>query len=174
MAAVCVYHHASRQAYLQNGNGKDVPEARKLTPVGVSLKCQYALKALCELALRQSQGKLARVHEIARAQAIPERFLENILNQLRQGGLVASRRGRHGGFILALDPWRISVAQVVTLIDGAIYGVEDAVENSGMDAVLGMLWHEAQQAITQVYAHKTLLDLLNDMAGRACAPNYVI
>ena len=68
--------------------------------MSVSLKCQYGLRALFELARRAGNGP-TRIQEIAEAQAIPPRFLENILNQLRRGGFVESRRGKAGGFVLA-------------------------------------------------------------------------
>ena len=57
--------------------------------MSVSLKCQYGLRALFELAKRTGSGP-TRIQEIAEAQAIPPRFLENILNQLRRGGFVES------------------------------------------------------------------------------------
>ena len=60
-------------------------------------KCQYAMRAVFELAKREGRGPV-KINEIAEAQAIPQRFLENILNQLRQGGVVESRRGKEGGW----------------------------------------------------------------------------
>ena len=67
--------------------------------MSVSLKCQYGLRALFELARRTGSAP-TRIQEIAEAQASPPRFLDNILNQLRRGGFVDSRRGKAGGFAL--------------------------------------------------------------------------
>jgi len=68
--------------------------------VNVSQKSRYALKAVLELSFRYGQGPIS-ISQIARAQAIPARFLEAILAQLKRGGFVASRRGNEGGYILA-------------------------------------------------------------------------
>ena len=87
--------------------------------MGASLKCQYGLRALFELSRRYGQG-LISVPDISKAQVIPMRFLENILNQLRQGGFVESRRGKNGGFMLAKPPSAITVADVVEFMDGGI------------------------------------------------------
>ncbi|MCD7896222.1 MAG: Rrf2 family transcriptional regulator, partial [Planctomycetaceae bacterium] len=65
--------------------------------MSLSLKCQYAVRALFELA-KSDDDKLIRLKDIAKAQHIPHRFLENILNELRQGGFVQSKRGKDGGF----------------------------------------------------------------------------
>ena len=66
----------------------------------VSQKCQYALRATFELARRQGEGPI-RIADLASAQAIPGKFLELILCDLKQGQFVESRRGRRGGYLLA-------------------------------------------------------------------------
>lgn len=139
--------------------------------MGVSLKCQYALRALFELGRRQGHPHRVRLQEIAQAQSIPPRFLENILNQLRQGGFVESRRGLSGGFRLARPPASITVAQIVRFIDGDIYAV-DARHTDTQAAVFAGLWQQAQAAIKQVYQEKTLQDLLD--ADAALVNDYVI
>ncbi|MDL2260509.1 Rrf2 family transcriptional regulator, partial [Deltaproteobacteria bacterium OttesenSCG-928-K17] len=91
--------------------------------MSISVKCQYAIRALFELGKRRNQG-LVRLQDVAAAQRIPQRFLENILNQLRQGGFVESRRGKDGGFVLLRQPAQITICDVVVFIDGPIYPVE--------------------------------------------------
>lgn len=146
--------------------------------MGVSVKCQYGLRALFELAERWGEG-LVRIPEIAAAQAIPERFLENILNQLRQGGFVDSRRGKGGGFKLSRPPAAINVADVVTFIDGQIYSVDCEGETplqpcrlKGVCVFLP-LWREARAALEAVYAKRTLQDLV-EAANRSPFPDYMI
>jgi Rrf2 family protein len=134
--------------------------------VGVSLKCQYGLRALFELA-KSWGGELRRIPEIAEEQAIPERFLENILNHLRQGGFVESRRGKGGGFMLARAPSTVSIAEIVAHIDGNIYAIDCEgalpVHKCRLkgDCVFLPVWQEARAALQAVYAGKTLQDLLD-------------
>ncbi len=146
--------------------------------MSVSLKCQYGLRALFELARRKDQG-LVRLQEVAEAQAIPQRFLENILNQLRQAGFVESRRGKQGGFMLAKSAEAISVADIVRAIDGPVYSVDCAGENPlhkcplKDNCVFMPLWHEAKNALVKVYSAKSLQDLLQEQT-RLRAPDYCI
>ena len=71
--------------------------------MGLSRKCQYALRALFELARRSNKGP-ARSADIAKAQGIPPNFLELILKELRQADWVRSFRGVRGGYVLAIAP----------------------------------------------------------------------
>ncbi|MDR2162008.1 MAG: Rrf2 family transcriptional regulator [Desulfovibrio sp.] len=146
--------------------------------MGVSLKCQYGLRALFELSRRWGEG-LVRIPEIAEAQAIPLRFLENILNQLRQGGFVESRRGKGGGFVLSRPPSTISLAQIVTFIDGEIFNLDcegdPPLHHCRLrgSCVFLPVWREARAALQAVYEGKTLQDLLEaDLRGPQ--PDYCI
>ncbi|MDR2574441.1 MAG: Rrf2 family transcriptional regulator [Desulfovibrio sp.] len=146
--------------------------------MGVSIKCQYGLRALFELGRRWGQG-LVRIPEIARVQMIPERFLENILNQLRQGGFVESRRGRGGGFMLARPPSGITVEELISFLDGQIYHLncdgEQPVHPCPLrgGCVFMPLWKEARAALTNVYRSKTLQDLI-DLDNLPRLPDYNI
>ena len=146
--------------------------------MSVSLKCQYGLRALFELARRKGMG-LVRLQEVAEAQAIPPRFLENILNQLRQGGFVESRRGKQGGFMLARTAAEINVADIIRCIDGPVYSVDCDSENSARkcplreNCVFLPLWYEARDALEEVYARKSLADLL-EAQKQLQAPDYCI
>jgi Rrf2 family protein len=146
--------------------------------MGVSLKCQYGLRALFELSRRRGHG-LVRIPEIAEAQAIPVRFLENILNQLRQGGFVESRRGKGGGFMLSRAPSTVTIAQIVTFIDGQIYSLDCEGETPlhrcpfRGACVFLPVWREARAALEAVYANKTLQDLLEE-DQRDALPDYCI
>lgn len=143
--------------------------------MSVSVKCQYALRSLFELAKRRGNG-LTPIQEIAAAQALPVRFLENILNQLRQGGFVESRRGKKGGFTLARSPSDITVLEIVSFIDGPVYAFdcEGFVPLKqcplGPGCVFMPLWQKARQALEAVYADTTLQDLLH--AEYACTATY--
>jgi len=92
--------------------------------VRISAKADYAVRALLVLArLSEPGGAPVTVERIAREGAIPPRFLEGILAEVRRGGLVDSKRGAEGGYRLARDAERVTVADVVRIIDGAIVQV---------------------------------------------------
>jgi Rrf2 family protein len=85
----------------------------------ISQKAKYAFKALVVLA-RAGIGTSMQTDEIARTAAVPRKFLEQILLQLKGHGLIASRRGRAGGYALVKRPETITVSQVLRIVDGPI------------------------------------------------------
>jgi Rrf2 family protein len=84
----------------------------------ISQKAKYAFKALAELAARQ--GDSVQIEEIASEAAIPRKFLEHILLDLKRAGIAASRRGRSGGYALIKRPEDITIGNVLRAIDGPI------------------------------------------------------
>jgi Rrf2 family protein len=85
----------------------------------LTMKTRYALRALVVLAdAEPSDGVLGS--EIAARSVVPKKFLEQILAALSQHGLVRSRKGRRGGYRLAMDAESISVAKVIEAIEGSI------------------------------------------------------
>ena len=132
----------------------------------ISQKCQYAVRAILELAKRYGQPPV-RSGKVATLQAIPPRFLENILSELKAGGLVESHRGSQGGFQLTVPPEELTVGRIVRLIEGPL----DPVRCTGdMDNVncplkdrcsLIDLWSEAKKAVENVYDSVTFEDLVN-------------
>ena len=85
----------------------------------ISQKAKYALRALVTLA-RAGRGQSRMIGDISREQAIPKKFLEQILLELKRAGLVSSRRGRLGGYELLRAPEQITYGEVLRLIDGPI------------------------------------------------------
>lgn len=149
--------------------------------MAISQKCQYALRALFELARRHPGGPTT-IPDIAKVQAIPPRFLELILGQLRKADLVESRRGVHGGYALACGPAELCVGRVIRLMDGPLDPVNCAPAGgrprcplSGNCAFAG-LWRRARDAVEQVYDQTTFQDLLDEYqaAGHDRPPMYSI
>jgi Rrf2 family protein len=101
--------------------------------VRVSAKTDYAIRAALELAAAPDE-KPVKGERIATAQAIPLRFLENILMQLRHAGLVDSRRGADGGYKLARPPSEVTLADVIRAIDGPLAGVARVLGRRRADA----------------------------------------
>jgi Rrf2 family protein len=90
--------------------------------VRVSAKADYAVRAALELAAAQDGGPL-KGEQIAEAQHIPLKFLENILIELRHGGLVRSQRGPEGGYWLDRPAEQISVGDVIRVVEGPLASV---------------------------------------------------
>jgi Rrf2 family protein len=96
----------------------------------LSARADYALRAAIELAA--AGGGHVTADQLARTQAIPGKFLEAILTQLRRAGLVRSQRGPDGGFWLARPAEEISLADIIRAIDGPLLGVRgERPENVG-------------------------------------------
>jgi Rrf2 family protein len=85
----------------------------------LSLRGEYALRALLALGLNYDES-VVRIQTISERQNIPKRFLEQILNDLKSGGIVESKRGASGGYRLARPPEEISLASIVRHIEGAL------------------------------------------------------
>ena len=83
----------------------------------ISVKAEYALQAVFDLAT-QPGGEPIRIADIAKRRKIPQKFLELILSNLKQGGFVESRRGADGGYLLARNPAQIMVGEIIRHVDG--------------------------------------------------------
>jgi len=139
--------------------------------MNVSQKCQYALRAVFELASRNTQGPI-RIGEIAAAQAIPQRFLEVILGELKHGGFVESRRGMQGGYMLTVSPKSLCVGQIIEFLDGPLGPVkcvaEPKADKCPLDGNCAFmdLWEQARNAIAEVYHSVTFQDLVDKHNAR--------
>ena len=85
----------------------------------ITKKGEYGLRALVDLALNYKRG-MRQIQEIVREEAIPEKFLEQILLILKNAGFVQSKRGIGGGYFLSKSPEEISLGEVIRLIDGPL------------------------------------------------------
>ena len=147
----------------------------------ISKKCYYALRALFELALRQTAAPVA-VAEIASAQDIPARFLETILNELRHAGRVISHRGNAGGYSLAVSAEETTVADIVQVMEGSISVVAARDKGGGNgrylcgDSAFEEFWGALNDSITQVCRQTSLADLVKQerMSENRPVPDYVI
>ena len=132
----------------------------------VSAKADYAVRAAVELAaaaLRDPEGPPRKGEDISRAQAIPLKFLENILLDLRQAGIVNSRRGPEGGYWLAEPADRVAVADVIRAAEGPLASVRgEKPEDLGYDgaaAPLRDVWIALRSSLRDVLEHVTLADI---------------
>ncbi|MEU6774948.1 Rrf2 family transcriptional regulator [Streptomyces sp. NPDC046759] len=88
----------------------------------ISARADYAVRAALQLAASRDDGPM-KAEAIAGAQDIPHKFLESILNDMRRGGLVLSRRGGNGGYRPARPAESISIADVIRVVDGPLVSV---------------------------------------------------
>ncbi|MFC1675511.1 RrF2 family transcriptional regulator [Planctomycetota bacterium] len=134
----------------------------------VSQKALYALRAVFELAKRYDQGPV-KISDIAEAQAIPQRFLEVILSQLKQAGFLESRRGSDGGYVLSRSPEELTVADVVGFIQGPVGPTACLIEKSSINkcslydtCIFKKMWGKIRDAISKVYDNTTFSDLVKE------------
>jgi Rrf2 family protein len=131
----------------------------------ISQRGLYALKALTHLVESYDRG-VVKIHEIAEEEAIPEKFLEGILVTLKNSRVVASQRGREGGYRLRRPPNEILVGEVVRIIDGPLAPFGDAAElahrvrTETRHAGLFDLFLEVRNASAAILDHTSLHDLV--------------
>ena len=133
----------------------------------LSNKARYALRAAAYLADRYN-GVPVQIAEIAVARSIPLKFLEAILLELRKAGILASKKGKGGGYCLAADPSTVSLAKVIRTIDGPISMLPCASLNFYQECPdcdkstcgLNKAIAEARDAILSVLEHRFLSDIV--------------
>jgi Rrf2 family protein len=150
---------------LQNSGSNPMIRVKKEVML-ISKKHQYALRAIYELA-KQYGGGPVKISYIAEIQAIPERFLEVILGQLKKSGFVASKRGYKGGYMLVTPPGQLSVGALMCYLQkdvGITQCMAPTAESNcpfqGDCAFFPML-KKVKEAIFNVYNETTIQDLLN-------------
>ena len=130
----------------------------------ISQKGLYALQALTVLAKRYPHGVM-KIHDVAREEQLPEKFLEAILRDLKRGRFVVSVRGANGGYALQRAPNRILLGEVLRMIDGPLAPFEDAeslrrrVRTDEKHRPLFRLLLEVRDATARILDHTSLADL---------------
>ncbi|MGO9600511.1 MAG: RrF2 family transcriptional regulator [Isosphaeraceae bacterium] len=127
----------------------------------VSAKAEYACLALLALARHGPGAPPLRIREIAESHGIPERYLVQILLQLKGAGLVSSIRGASGGYRLARPPGQIALSDVLTAIDGPDTLQHEAVMDTLPAArALARVWNRVRAAERGVLDSTTLAELI--------------
>jgi Rrf2 family protein len=124
--------------------------------MNISVKGEYALQAIFDLALQKS-GEPIKIAEIAKRQQIPQKFLELILASLKQGGFVESRRGAEGGYLLARPPDAIMMGDVVRFIEGS--QGRKARARRQTESPFTETWDRVNQAVSDVLDQTSFADL---------------
>lgn len=124
-----------------------------------SKKTEYALRALIHAA-RFPEGTSFQIRELAEKNGIPKKFLELILLELKNAGILTSRRGVGGGYLLARRPETIRSTEIIQVIEGPLVAA-DAGETSA-SPVVARLMDEASRAVATVLNGWTLADLARE------------
>ncbi|HEY4398125.1 MAG TPA: Rrf2 family transcriptional regulator [Acidimicrobiia bacterium] len=129
----------------------------------ISAKADYAVRAAAELAAASSTGRPVKGEQLAVAQGIPPKFLENILADLRNAGLVLTRRGAEGGYALTRPPSEISIAEVLRAVEGPLAAVQgsrpEGLHYEGAATRLPEVWVALRANLRAVLERVSLADL---------------
>jgi Rrf2 family protein len=133
----------------------------------ITAKADYAVRAAVELAALEDEKRAVKGEQLARAQGIPQNFLENSLTELRRAGVVRTRRGAGGGYQLARPAAEITIADILRAVEGPLAAVQgirpDQLEYKGAAARLPDVWIALRASLRDVLEHVTLADVA---AGR--------
>ena len=136
-----------------------------------STKAEYGVRVMVDLARRGGEAPVA-LGEIAEHEGLPLAYLEHLVARLRRAGLIESRRGAHGGYLLARDPAQITMAEVVEALEGRIAPIEcltsspdgttRCLREADADHVCTtkVLWTRVRGAIVRTLEETTLAELI--------------
>jgi Rrf2 family protein len=135
----------------------------------ISQKLDYACRAMAQLAKRYDGRTITRLDELAQREAVSANFLVQILNDLRRGGVIESRRGKAGGYLLARPPESINLREVVDAVEPTLLQFSTHTEGESGTAVR-QIWENISQ---QTRAHLESIDL-KQFTERGNEPMYYI
>lgn len=136
-----------------------------------STKARYGLRAMVELALHQNQGPLS-VKIISERQEISEAYLEQLMSYLTRRGLAKSVRGVQGGYLVAKEPNKIKVGDVIRALEGPIVPVDCVSKQDPWDCkrsescVSKIVWEKVRDVLDEALDSLTLQDLCNELYRR--------
>jgi len=135
----------------------------------ISQKLDYACRAMAQLAKRFDGRTITRLEELAQREAVSANFLVQILNDLRRAGLVESRRGKSGGYLLARKPDGINLREIVEAVEPSLLSFSTHTEGESGISVRAA-WEKVAQELKAHLERVTLLQL----AERTEAPMFYI
>lgn len=140
-----------------SGRDRVAPASARRSGLNISVKGEYALRAVFDLASQPAEQPI-KIAEIARRQAIPQKFLELILASLKQAGFVQSRRGADGGYLLARNPDALTVGEVLRFIEGR---ANERTRRKGQaQSPFSDLWQQVDHAVSDILDSTTFAHLV--------------
>lgn len=125
----------------------------------LSLKVEYACRVLAQLSRTYGNQKFSHIDELAQQEEIPANYLVQILNELRNSGLINSRRGKQGGYSLAKAPSEVTLYEIVTAIDGELLGINLG-DTGYSGAKVEQVWREVVESLKEKTMSYTLESFL--------------
>ncbi len=138
----------------------------------LSTKTQYSLRILLQIAMASREDQLVQGREIAARQGINEPYLEQIMINLKNAGLVSTVRGRKGGYLLARDPEEITLLELIEVFEGTIEFVEAEAPSAPETRAANAAWKSLGSRIRGSATNTTLAEVLRDCLGQS--PEYMI
>ena len=114
----------------------------------IAKKLDYACRVLLQLARKHDSGQLSQLEELAHAEDISANFLVQILTDLRRAGLVESRRGKEGGYLLSCSPATLTLYDVILLFEGSLLEY-DSQSHGQSSPLLIPAWQELETSLRQ-------------------------
>ena len=146
----------------------------------ISTKGRYGLRAMIDLAVNGNNGTPVFLSDIAKRQAVSEKYLEHIFSALNKGGIVKAQRGRKGGYMLDRSADRITILDIITVLEGPctlVDCVQDTtVCNKSNICVTREIWNKTGAAIRNVLNSYTLASLveMQELKGQQDSMMYYI
>lgn len=138
----------------------------------ISKKTTYGLKAVLLLAKHYESGPVLII-DLARQEHIPKKFLEAILLELRKKGILNSKKGKGGGYILGKPPQDISIGDIIRVLDGPLGEVSFDDENKENNEI-NMIMKEVRDAMSNILDKTSLADVIERACNGQNVLNYVI
>ncbi len=114
----------------------------------LSVKVDYACRVLAQMTKYYGTDELAHIEQLAEVEAVPANYLVQILSELRNGGLIISRRGKQGGYALARPPEEITLYDIVKLIEGDLLELNGTGEGQSGRRV-NQIWREVRTSLEE-------------------------
>ena len=130
----------------------------------LSLKVEYACQVLAQLGHTYGRPELPHIEDLAKAEGIPSNYLVQILNELRNAGLIVSRRGKQGGYALSRSPKEITLLDIVRGVEGEM--LEFSGSTGGQSAATtSAIWREMANLLEEKARSFTVEDLMGRSGG---------
>jgi len=149
----------------------------------LSKRGEYALRALIDLGISFELGRpLLPIRELAQKEKLPEKFLEQILGQLKEAGYLESKRGKNGGYFLKKPPREVLIGDIVRLIDGPLAPIR-CVSKTAYERCscpdedhcgLRILMEDVRSAIAAILDRHSLADIVNVTLRKMRRDNVVL